>query len=86
MAPTYTIVIVECDVVFEDVGGRFHRHDVVDDEFAKSGQVISPFVELLNFRVIVHIFILLFNEDVVLDEVVDQLNHGTISLMRQKSS
>ena len=66
--------------MFEEVGGRLHGHDVVDDELAKSGQVISPFVKLLDLGVVVHLLVVVLDKDVVLDEVVDKLNHGAIGL------
>lgn len=69
--------------MLEDVCGRLHRHDVVDDELAESGQVISPFVQFFDLGVVVHLLVVVLDKDVVLDEVVDQLNHRAIGLEKE---
>ena len=69
--------------MLEDVGGSLHRHDVVHDEFAESGQIVAALVKLLDLGVVVDLFVVVVHEDVVLDEVVDELNHRRVSLERK---
>ena len=41
------------DVVFEDVGGGFGGHHVIDDQLAEGGQEVASLVQLLDLGVLV---------------------------------
>ena len=79
------VIVVIFDIMTEYIGRHFDGQHVVNDQFAETCQVIAPFVQLFNFRVLVLLFVILFNEHVRLDEIVERLLQTAVWLVDQRA-
>merc|ERR550519_816571 len=65
-----SVIIVKCDVVFENVSSGFGGKNVIDDKFAVASQKVSPFVQLLNLLMVVNFLVFLVHKNMLLYKLI----------------